>query len=117
MNLSYLAVLLLLVGCAASETVQHTEAPVRDIHIEAFQFTYDPAEIHLRAGERVRFHLSTRDVGHSMTIESLGLHVAAAPDHPGVQEFTAPQPGTYAWKCKVPCGAGHKNMNGTLVVE
>ena len=32
-------------------------------------------------------------------------------------EFIADKKGTFTFSCSVPCGSGHLNMKGTLIVE
>jgi len=89
----------------------------REFSVEAFQFGFEPAEIHVKQGDTVTIHLSTRDVGHSLTIEELGVSVPALPGKAGSQTFVAGQKGSFTWRCRIPCGSGHKGMSGTLVVE
>ena len=54
-------------------------------------------------------------VGNSPSGGPLALHVAAGPGRAAEIEFTATQPGTYAFFCTVP---GHREagMEGTLIV-
>ena len=136
MRTAYLvAIMLLLAGCAqqalpappgqqtAPGRMMQQMPPadmhdgVKDIYVEAYQFGYDPNEIRLKTGDHVRFHVSTRDVGHGFRIPELNINIGALPGKPGVQEFTATAPGTYSWFCNIPCGKGHKDMKGMLIID
>jgi len=117
-----LTLTLLLAGCAPQthqmpDGSQMANENVKEFSIEAFQFGYAPSEIRVKSGDHVRIHLHTRDVGHSLAITTLDLNIPAYPGKDGEAEFTAPEPGTYPWRCRIPCGHGHDAMRGTLVVE
>lgn len=100
------------------QTAKETESTTpTDIYVEAYQFGYEPSIIKLKLGDRVNIHLSTRDVPHSMQIPQLGFIVNAAPETPGVRELVASKQGTFTWFCSIPCGSGHGDMEGKLVIE
>jgi cytochrome c oxidase subunit II len=109
------------------------ELPPRVIAMTAKDFEFDPAEIHLKVGEKVRLQVISADRTH-------GIHISAFPD--GAQANTPPglafifgedcwklkkgeavpvdieatEPGTYSFLCCKSCGAGHKRMTGRIYV-
>ena len=89
----------------------------KEFNVEAFQFGYEPNEIHVKLGDKVIIHLSTRDVSHSFTIPAFHVNVPANPGSTGTISFIADQKGAFRWFCSIPCGKGHKSMEGQLVVE
>ena len=89
----------------------------KEFKIEAFQHGYEPNEIRVAQGDKVRSILTTRDVGHSLNIAEYGLNVPAQLGTPGEKEFIADKKGIFTWRCRIPCGYGHQNMTGTLIVE
>jgi cytochrome c oxidase subunit II len=110
------------------------EAPGRVITMTAKDFEFDPAEIHLRVGDKVRLQVISTDRTH-------GIHISAFPE--GAQSNTPPglsfifgedcwklrkgeavpididatEPGTYFFTCCKSCGNGHKTMKGRILVE
>ena len=107
------------------------------IEVVAKTFEFTPNEIHVKAGERVQIKLSSADRAHGLKL-NLYPEGASEDGNPGlvfaqpqgdakvekhkdrVIEFTAVRPGTYVFKCSVPCSMlshGHDRMTGTLVVE
>ena len=90
---------------------------VKEFFVEAFQFAYDPSEIKVKKGDTVRIHLHTRDVGHSLNLKDFNVNIMANPGADGVREFVADTAGSFAWRCTLPCGSGHRDMKGMLIVE
>ena len=89
----------------------------REIAVTATSFRFDPAEIHVRAGEDVTIVLTASDIAHDFTIDALGFHVAATPGQPGRGGLHAPStPGRATAYCSV---AGHRQagMTATVVVD
>jgi nitrite reductase (NO-forming) len=89
----------------------------REVAITAMSFRFDPAEIHVQAGEDVTILLAASDVAHDFTIDALDVHVAAAPGQLGRGGLHAPStPGRYTAYCSV---AGHRQagMTATVVVD
>lgn len=88
----------------------------REIAVTASSFKFQPAEIHVRAGEDVTIVLTSTDVGHDFTIDGLDVHVAAEPGRPERGGLHAPSiAGRYTAYCSV---AGHRQagMIATVVV-
>jgi heme/copper-type cytochrome/quinol oxidase subunit 2 len=110
------------------------EAPPRVIAMTAKDFAFDPAEIHLKVGEKVRLQVISSDRTH-------GIHVSAFPDGakantpPGLSfifgedcwklrkgeavpvDIEATEPGTYSFRCCKSCGTGQTQMTGRIYVE
>jgi uncharacterized cupredoxin-like copper-binding protein len=137
-------VALLGVACspAADEPMADMAMEVREIVVEANDFSFGPDLIEVKVGEPVRIvfnnmgalehdwsiaHIAATDV-HEESDHSAGhgdhmagmdddpdLHVSAMPGESGVLEFTPTEAGTYEISCTV---AGHQEagMVGTLVV-
>lgn len=93
------------------------EDAVKEIRLTAKKYEYNPGEIHVRAGERVRLIFTALDRTHGFEIEPLKIKEKLIKGQETVVEFVAPEPGTYEFKCSVFCGFGHRRMKGKLVVE
>lgn len=96
---------------------EQTLEGVKEFHIEAKQFEFIPAEIKVKKGDKVKIYLTSLDVSHSILIPDFGVSIAADKDAPGEGEFLAHKSGTFSFRCGIPCGADHKSMKGTLIVE
>lgn len=93
------------------------EEAVREIHVTAKKYKYNPKEIRVRAGERVRLVLTALDRTHGFQIKELDINEKIFKDKETVIEFVVPKPGTYKFNCSVRCGWRHPWMKGKLVVE
>jgi heme/copper-type cytochrome/quinol oxidase subunit 2 len=87
-----------------------------------------PGVIVVNQGDTVNVSMrNTDDMSHGFAIAAYGLNVAinAGQDQPNgsitpfttsVQPFTASKAGVFRWLCTTPCGPGHFEMVGQLVV-
>ncbi len=112
MYASLVVILLLIVGCSKENITGNAveDLSAKEIKVRAFQFGYDPMTITVNKGERVKIVIDNLDTPHGMRIPDFGVKGTD-----GV-EFVANKTGSFPWYCNVPCGPGHRAMNGTLVV-
>jgi len=106
---------------SASEAVPHPsgqlEDGVRIVEVDAFQYRFDPDPLVVRAGERVRLLLKSRDVAHGIMIPDVDFSTDIPTDVRKPAEFSAPSvPGEYPVFCSVFCGPEHGDMQGRLLV-
>jgi len=96
--------------------------PVRTIELTARLPTtayggWTPELITVQKGERVRLRLTSTDVVHGFAVPKLGIDAGwVEPGKVKVVEFTADQPGRYAYLCTVWCLDGHWRMRGVIEV-
>lgn len=125
----------LLVTVLASMSSQQPEpAPAQEIEVNAKKYEFQPSEIRVRQGARVRLRVRALDRTHGIEFRlypeggpqegPAGLRFPGEqrkwklePNQEQVIEFTAERPGTYEFHCAVFCGLGHRRMKGTLIVE
>lgn len=88
----------------------------RVFHIEAGDFAYSPAILHVNPGDRVTIELASTDVVHGIYVDGYDVSVTADPGQPATLSFIADQPGTFRLRCSVTCGALHPFMVGKLQV-
>jgi hypothetical protein len=70
-----------------------TPAPqIRDIHIEAFRYGFNPQRIEVNRGDRLRLTFSTRDTGQSFFLQDYDLHVVITPGTDMVEVHRLSQP-------------------------
>ena len=121
-----------LAGARAGST--QTAPPVKVIEMTAKKYEYSPSEIRVKKGTRVQLKIRATDRTHGFKIVlypegadengAPGLKFDAQQDNwkleenqERVIEFVAERAGTYAFKCSIFCGFGHKGMKGVLIVE
>ncbi|MFA4834283.1 MAG: cupredoxin domain-containing protein [Patescibacteria group bacterium] len=83
----------------------------KEFRIDAFNFGYSPDSIKVKRGEKVKIIINNTDTMHGIRIPELGLA-----DN-NILEFTAEKNGQFIWLCNNFCGEGHRQMQGTLIVE
>jgi nitrite reductase (NO-forming) len=91
-------------------------AGARTVDIAAADFSFQPAEITVRAGEVVNLRLQNKGVTvHDLVIPSHGVWLVAPPGASVAAGFRADRPGEYEFYCSVP---GHREagMTGKIIV-
>lgn len=97
-------------------TVARADEP-RVIDVLARRFSWEPAEIQVTVGERVRLVLRTADGLHGIELKKFKINKEIPRGNKAVTvEFTASEAGTFPFLCSEYCGDGHDDMKGTLVV-
>ncbi len=79
--------------------------------LEAQRFMYTPNTVKVKSGQNVTITVVNVDTTHGIRIPTLNLQDTKTIN------FIAPAPGSYPFSCPTLCGSGHKDMQGTLVVE
>ncbi len=111
-----IAVVVCLLFSLASAS-QQAPAPVREIKMTAKKYEFNPGEIRVKQGERVRLLITALDRDHGIEIKEFGIKVRLEEAKETPVEFTAEKPGEYEFKCSVRCGWRHGSMKGKLIVE
>ena len=112
-------ILYVVISAIALNSLGCAKAPkaARQIAVTMKKYTIEPAEIHVKQGETVEFHVSSLDVQHGFDVPAVGIKQSVQLTRPAVFSFTADQKGEFEVKCGILCGAGHDRMRGKLVVE
>jgi Cu+-exporting ATPase len=118
---SFLAVIALVAagiagGVFAADRV--IEASAQQVTVTASELRFQPAEVHVRAGQWVSLRLVNDDpVFHDWMVEGVeNVDTPARPGQTTAIRFILDTPGRYAVECSVP-GHADGGMVGTLVVE
>lgn len=88
----------------------------RLFRVDAGDFAYSPAVLHVNPGDRVTIELISTDVVHGVYVDGYGTSITADPGQSATLTFTADRPGTFRLRCSVTCGALHPFMIGKLKV-
>lgn len=81
------------------------------------QWKFEPDTIKVEPGDKVRLYIYNEDsYDHGFAIDVLGVNRRLFPKRETVIEFIASLPGKFNFYCSVPCGDGHYDQIGTLLV-
>ena len=82
------------------------------------EWKWEPAEIHIKAGDLVKLRIFNEDnYDHGFAVEAFGINKRLFPRRETQIEFVASRAGSFNFYCSVPCGQGHYEQIGTLFVE
>jgi len=117
-------------GCRPSESSENLKenlpedtasttvvGPVKEFTMTAKNWQFDPNSITVNQGDKVKITITSTDVNHSFMIKDYNLNIKLEPNKTQVIEFIADKTGTFQFRCAVPCGEGHRDMTGTLIVK
>ena len=104
-----------------SETAAQMSVPAgetREIVVKASSWAFEPSEIRVKVGTKVRIILQGVSGTHAFAIPELGVNSqSVSAGETAMVEFAASKKGEFSFKCSVFCGEGHQGMTGKLVVE
>jgi len=92
---------------------------VVEIHMKILQdqWKWEPDTIRVNPGDRVVLHIFNEDAyDHGFAIDVFGVNKRLFPKSTTTVEFTPSIPGKFNFYCSVPCGQGHYDQIGTLIV-
>lgn len=89
------------------------DATAVEITVSAKFATFQPSTITVAKGQTVKLTIASTDIGHTFTINELGINVSVGAGQTVTREFTVEEAGTFAFYCAVP---GHRGagMEGTF---
>lgn len=91
---------------------------VREITLSANNWYFEPNELRVKEGEKVRITVKSISGTHALSIPELSVKSDVVKEGESVMvEFTADKKGEFSFKCSFYCGEGHSGMTGKLVVE
>lgn len=100
---------------AAGKEVEIKE--VKEFNIIAKQWSFEPSIIEVNKGDRVILNIQSIDVAHGIYISQFKIGVTFNPGEKKEISFIADKVGEFNFFCNVPCGMGHGNMNGKIIVN
>lgn len=90
----------------------------QEILIKANNWYFEPEEISVKEGARVKIILEGVSGVHAFAIPELGVKSeTVSPGEKKTIEFSADKKGEFSFKCAFLCGEGHSGMIGKLIVE
>lgn len=98
-----------LIGTVTGEDVE--------IDVTSFQWGFEPQFIEVNKGDHVTLKLSTDDVPHGIAIDEYQINEPIMTEEGSEVDFLADKEGTYRFYCSIPCGEGHSEQGGYLIVK
>jgi cytochrome c oxidase subunit 2 len=116
MNRNSLVILICFLLCAAG--CQNKGTPGADrVKVVMKKYSFEPAVIHVKAGQTTDLEVSTADVQHGFDVPGLGIKKPVRPGSPAIITLKSPPKGEYNVVCGIICGPHHDDMKAKLVVE
>lgn len=89
-----------------------------DMRVLKNKWTWDPSVLRVRAGDKVVLHIMNEDdYDHGFAVDVFGVNRRLFPERETTVEFNVPLAGKFNFYCSVPCGEGHYDQVGTIIVE
>lgn len=103
------------VSLSACSPQAQPSARIIDVVVTDWSFT--PAVITVKKGEKVQLRLKGDEGIHSLLVTDLGINVRVEADAEVIVDIPTDVAGTFNGRCGVPCGSGHRDMLLTILVE
>jgi len=93
------------------------QSTVQKIELKASNFQFTPDTIRVKVGVPVELRIVSIEGNHGFAIPALKINERLDQGKEVVVSFTPTQTGKYPFRCSVPCGSGHMDMKGVLIVQ
>jgi len=90
---------------------------VKTFNIIAKRFSFDPNEIIVQKGDKIKLIITSLDTTHGLAIPEYDIDIIIAGGETITEEFIADKKGQFDFACSVFCGSGHSEMEGRLIVN
>lgn len=81
------------------------------------QWKWEPHIVQAKIGDRIILKIFNEDAyDHGFAIEAFGINKRLFPKRETKIEFLASKIGTFNFYCSVPCGEGHYQQTGQIIV-
>ncbi|HII72094.1 TPA: cytochrome c oxidase subunit II [Candidatus Woesearchaeota archaeon] len=90
---------------------------VREFTMTAKQWEFQPDTVEVNQGDTVKLKITSSDVAHGIALPDFDVNENLEPGNEVIIEFVADKKGEFSFWCNIPCGSGHRDMRGTLIVR
>jgi heme/copper-type cytochrome/quinol oxidase subunit 2 len=94
-----------------------TKVPSQSVAVTARKYSFDPAEVHVKAGTLLTLSVTSADVTHGIAIPDYGIDETLDPGVTRTIRVYLDTPGEHTFHCSHFCGIGHLGMKGRIVVD
>ncbi|MCS7213119.1 MAG: cytochrome c oxidase subunit II [Candidatus Calescibacterium sp.] len=88
-----------------------------EIYYVARMWFFDPQNVEIPVGSKVRIYLTSLDVTHGLHIWGTNVNLMAIPNAVNYYEVKFNKEGEYIVSCHEYCGIAHQNMIGKIIVK
>lgn len=88
-----------------------------EIYYVARMWFFDPQNVEIPVGSKVRIYLTSLDVVHGFHIWGTNVNLMAIPKAVNYYEINFDKEGEYVISCHEYCGVAHQNMIGKIIVK
>ncbi len=99
------------------QKTQPTFSQEKSFNLDVKLWSFTPNVIKVKKGTKVNLNFNVIQGNHGFMIPELGESVYLPQGEKQQLSFIADKPGMYTFYCNVPCGRGHSNMRGQIIVE
>lgn len=100
-----------------SSASSQQQAQVRTITVKAENWEFQPNSISAKKGEKVRLAVVGAEGVHGLAIPGLNINVSVNAGETVYVDIPTDAAGTFDFFCSVPCGPGHRDMKGSVVIS
>ena len=100
-----------------TQDIEKPKEGIKEFEITAKMFEFNPDIIRVKKGDKIRLIIKSIDVTHGIEIKEYNIRETIYPNEPVTVEFSADKAGEFIFRCNIPCGSGHSEMTGKLIVE
>lgn len=90
---------------------------VQTVSMTAEIAVFTPNVVRLKQGLKAQIKLTALNGNHSFVASDLALNVPIQADETKTFDVPTDKAGTFEFHCGVPCGPGHSDMTGQIIVE
>ncbi len=103
---------------AATRRTATTKAPAaRTVDVVVDNWSFTPSSIPMKKGETVAVRLTAVAGMHSFSVPELGINQRVEAGQTVTVTIPTDRTGAFSFRCAIPCGSGHRDMKGTIVVQ
>ncbi len=102
----------------ADVPVPVSSGEVKELTVTGSNFKWELTGPSVKKGDTVKLTIKVAEGGHGFSLPAFNVRSQELREgKEQVVEFVADKSGSFEYFCNVPCGSGHRQMRGTLVVE
>ena len=100
---------------ATKQTTSKNQSRVVRVTSENWKFT--PNVIRVKKGEKITLSLQGVSGLHGFSVPDLGINIPVPQGQTVTVKLPTDKSGSFGLRCSIPCGQGHVDMRGTIVIE
>ncbi len=103
---------------SAEAPASPSSGEVKELVITGSNFKWDVVGPTIKKGDTVKLTVKVAEGGHGFALPEFNIRSnELGQGKEQIIEFVADKSGSFEYFCNVPCGSGHRQMRGMLIVE